>query len=98
MLPVVVGERATHLQMLCYALSLIPVSILLTLTNPMLGAFSMFVMVALGAVFSFKVWQLLRLGSEAKPIRDKKAWDVFGFSLIYLGLYFLCLIVDSTLV
>ncbi|MCB0360169.1 MAG: heme o synthase, partial [Bdellovibrionales bacterium] len=44
MLPVVAGAEATHTQMLVYALALIPVSVLLVLSNPLLGWFSMVVL------------------------------------------------------
>jgi heme o synthase len=96
MLPVVAGEAATHKQMLLYALALLPVSVWLVLSDELLGSFSMIMLLSLGAVFSWKVFQLkLLTDAEAKT---KKAWDVFGFSLIYLGLFFACLVIDSTLV
>lgn len=98
MLPVVAGERVTHTQMLCYAVSLLPVSTLLVFSNPRLGWFSLLILSALGAVFVFKTYQLRQLGGASKEIREKKAWDVFGFSLIYLALFFICLVLDATVV
>ena len=98
MLPVVAGEKVTHLHMLCYALSLIPVSILLVLSDPRLGWFSLLCMVALGLTFTYKIFQLKQLPATATEEKAKKAWDVFGFSLIYLALFFVCQVVDSLLV
>ena len=107
MLPVVAGERATHLQMLCYAIALLPVSILLVFSNRDLGWFSLVMLSSIGCTFLYKVYQLRALGLTQIAARDpqaaaeaceKKAWDVFGFSLIYLALFFICLVLDATLV
>lgn len=98
MLPVVAGERATHNQMLIYSLLLIPISVLLVLTNDYLGAWSLVTMVTLSLIFSFKVLQLKSMVLAPVELKTKKAWDVFGFSLIYLALFFVCIVVDSTFV
>ncbi len=98
MLPVVAGEKATHNQMLCYALSLIPVSLLLILSCPRLGWFSYVVLLGLSVTFAFKVLKLKLIAESEPALKIRKAWDVFGFSLIYLALYFVCLVVDSTMV
>lgn len=97
MLPVVAGEAATHIQMFYYALSLIPFSVWLVFSDPYLGEFSLIALSILGAVFAFKTWELMQLGKKGaeKEVREKKAWDVFGFSLVYLALFFVCLVVDS---
>lgn len=97
MMPVVAGRTPTHNQMLLYALSLIPVTILLVLSDANLGAFSMSLLLALATIFAFKNYQLKCIGDVDSPEHTKKAWDVFGFSLIYLSLFFACLVVDSTL-
>jgi len=100
MLPVVRGERSTHLQMLLYALSLIPVSILFVFVTPQLGLISIIGLTALAGVFSWKNLQLFQLGrkTETAALREEKtrrAWDIFGFSLIYLALVFVTTVVDS---
>lgn len=95
MLPVVAGESKTHLQMLLYALSLIPISMWLVAFNKDLGFFSYATMLFLGIVFSYKVYDLMRSIDLAQEIKTKKAWDVFGFSLVYLALFFVCIVVDS---
>jgi protoheme IX farnesyltransferase len=93
MLPVVAGERETHLQMFAYALSLLPVTFLFLLSNSQLGLFSWTVLLSLGVTFLYKCWLLM----EGRPEqRVKLAWDVFGFSLIYLAFFFVSLVVDST--
>lgn len=104
MLPVVAGERATVLQMLVYALLLLPASIALVLVNPHLGWFSGVVLALLGALFLGKICQLWKLtvrtaddGIADEERKTKKAWDVFGFSLVYLALFFGCLVLDSAL-
>ena len=49
-----------------------------------------------GTCFSWKIWQLkvMPLEEEAE-VREKKAWDIFGFSLIYLACAFFTLVIDS---
>lgn len=100
MLPVTSGERVTHLQMFYYALSLIPFSIWLVFSDPYLGSFSLVTLLLLGFIFAFKTWQLKVLGEKGAGVeeKEKKAWDVFGFSLVYLALFFVCLVVDSLVV
>jgi heme O synthase-like polyprenyltransferase len=95
MLPVVAGEAETHHQMFLYALSLIPVTVLLVAFNPQLGWTSLTLLIGLSVIFAYKVYQLKHVPVEG---RTQKAWDVFGFSLLYLALFFVCLVVDSTVV
>jgi len=97
MLPVIAGEKATHTQMFWYSVSLVPVSLLLVLSDPRLGWFSFVAILLLGLLFAYKVFQLKFVCVSAEQ-RTKKAWDVFGFSLIYLALFFFSIVVDSTLV
>ena len=98
MLPVVAGEKVTHLQMFSYALALIPVSILLVFTNEHLGGFSLITLGAIGCAFAYKVYQLKIIPSGQIEAKERKAWDVFGFSVLYLGLFFACLVIDAALV
>ena len=98
MLPVVSGERETERLMYRYAVALLPVSLALVLHNHQLGLFSLFVLGGLGTIFAFKIDQLRRLDLANTEARTKKAWDIFGFSLIYLALFFVCLVVDSAFI
>lgn len=96
MLPVVRGERTTHNQMLIYALMLIPVTLLLAYVEPHLGWFSAVSFLLLGLIFAAKI---LRLRAEQDGERKVKlAWNVFGYSLIYLALFFVVLVVDSVFI
>ncbi len=102
MMPVVSGEKRTQRQMFWYALSLIPVTWALVLVNPALSTFSFIVLTTLGVMFTWKVHQLRPLVSTGKaqdedPVKTKRAWDIFWFSIIYLALFFVCLVVDSVL-
>jgi heme o synthase len=98
MMPVVRGERTTHLQMLFYSLLLVPVTLLLVIGEKHLGMFSMAVLLGLGLVFAWKNFELVRLEHAPLEKRTEKAWDVFGFSLVYLALFFVCLVVDAVLI
>ena len=97
MLPVVAGEKKTCNLMLFYALLLIPATLSLVLTNSNLGPYSLVTLLSLSLIFSFKVYQLRSLVFADAENKYRKAWDVFGFSLLYLALFFVSLVVDSTL-
>jgi protoheme IX farnesyltransferase len=98
MLPVVAGERATHAQMIVYAVLLLPVSILMVISDPRLSWFSMVSMIALSVIFIIKNLQLKFVAENEPRQKEKKAWDVFGFSLIYLSLFFAVIVVDSVFI
>ena len=96
MLPVVEGEETTVRQMFWYAVSLVPATIALVAVDESLGWFSYVVMVGLAVVFAVKTYQLMTMWEASLEEREKKRWDVFGFSMIYLALFFLCMVIDST--
>lgn len=98
MLPVIAGEHATCRQMLSYALCLFAITLLLVTANPHLEWFSFVCMLSLGLIFISKLFELKRLTAADSPLRSRIAWNVFGFSIVYLALVFLCLVVDSTIV
>lgn len=103
MLPVIYGEKVTHLQMLCYAISLLPVGLLLVLSDSNLGFLSLFVFVTTGLFFIWQNYQLFMLGKklpspELEEKKTKLAWQIFGFSIIYLALVFFVLVVDSAFI
>ena len=97
-MPVVAGEAATHLQMLVYALLLIPASIVLVLVDERLGWFSMLALTALSVIFAYKCYDLKSAANAADEVRVKKAWGVFGFSLLYLALFFVVLVIDGAFI
>ena len=98
MMPVVRGEQSTIIQMLWYSIALLPVCVFLVYSSPYLGWLSMLSFGLLNSIFIFKIYQLRKLTNQGSPQKSKKAWDVFGFSLIYLALLFALLVIDSTLV
>ncbi len=79
MLPVVAGETHTALQILLYALLIVPVSLLLVYPLQVLGAFYLGVAGLLGALFIWKAVQLLQA-----PQDRERAASLFGFANLYL--------------
>jgi protoheme IX farnesyltransferase len=91
MAPLVWGERETMDQMLWYTLILVP----LTLLPSAFGAFGLVYLaaaLALGLVLLWGVLRVRRAAAWAKP-----AWWVYKFSLLYLALLFLAMVVDRQL-
>ena len=91
MLPVVAGEKETKNQILIYSLILAPLGV----APYMVGMSSVYYAVlsaVLGAVFVYKAWQLHRSQDLAH------AMPLFTYSLYYLSLIFLGLIVDRFII
>jgi protoheme IX farnesyltransferase len=93
MLPVVQGERATAWNILLYAASLIPLSLLLFVTGG-LGLVYLVAALALGLVF---VGWAIRLLRAAASRRRAIARGLYVYSLLYLALLFVAIMVDSSL-
>jgi protoheme IX farnesyltransferase len=93
MLPVVRGEEATVLQIFLYALSLVPFSLLLFVAGG-LGLVYLVAATALGLVFVGYALRLLRAAAER---RRALARGVYLYSLLYLALLFVVIMVDSSL-
>ena len=87
MLPVVRGEERTRLEMLIYALVLVP----LTLMPVALGAFGWFYAASAGALDLLLLWYCLRLW---RPGGIPAAWKLYRYSLLYLFLLFLAMPID----
>lgn len=90
MLPVVSGERATRRQILAYTLLLIPAT-LAPVAIGMSGVLYGFAASVLGALLlrhAVRVWRD-RTDASARPM--------FGFSILYLFLIFVALLIDSVL-
>ena len=88
MAPLVWGERETMRQMLWYNVILIA----LTLLPFTFGAFGMIYFAAalvLGAAMLFGILRILSTPEWTKP-----AWQVYKFSLLYLALLFLAMVID----
>ena len=92
MMPNVAGERSTRLQMLVYAVLLLPLSFapsMMGFAGPVVGVVS----AALGAGFlwlTFVVWH--RAGNDPALTAEKR---LFAFSIFYLFAIFALLLVDA---
>tara|TARA_R110002110_G_scaffold376568_2_gene586857 strand:- start:368664 stop:369596 length:933 start_codon:yes stop_codon:yes gene_type:complete len=93
MMPVVAGRRSTKRQMLAYTLLLVPVSL-----GPFaLGAAGLLYAggtTLLGLAFIASAVRVLR---EPDAAKDRRARQMFGFSILYLFLVFALLLADSLL-
>ncbi len=92
MLPVVHGERAAQWGILLYAVALVPLSILLFLTR-YVGVLYLFAAIVLGLVFVGYSVRLLRAAVERRRAMAK---SVYLYSLLYLALLFVAIMVDTT--
>jgi protoheme IX farnesyltransferase len=93
MLPVVRGEEATAWGILTYAVSLIPLSLLLFIGGG-LGLLYLVAAIALGLVF---VGLAIRLIRAAAARRRAIARSIYLYSLLYLALLFVAIMVDASL-
>ncbi len=93
MLPVVRGEEATTWGIFTYALSLVPLSLLLFLGGG-LGPLYLVAAIVLGLVF---VGWSVRLIRAAAARRRAIARGLYVYSLLYLALLFVAIMVDSSL-
>lgn len=88
MLPIVKGEKETYRQIVAYSIALAA----LTIAMPFLHAGGWVlaaVAVPLSAIF---VWKAVRARRAASV---ERAWDVFGYSIVYLFVLFLGIIADA---
>ncbi len=92
MLPVVYGERAAQWGILLYAIALVPLSVLLFLTR-YVGVLYLFAAIVLGLLFVGYAVRLLRSATEK---RRSMAKSVYLYSLLYLALLFVAIMVDTT--
>jgi protoheme IX farnesyltransferase len=93
MLPVVRGDEATAWNILAYAASLLPLTLLLFIIGG-LGYVYLAAAIILGALFIAYAFRLLRSGAVR---RRAMARAVYLYSLLYLALLFVAIMVDSTL-
>jgi heme o synthase len=90
MLPVVAGDGETRWQILLYTLLMFMLTIMLTPLQIM-GLPYMVMALALGGLFLRYVLRLLRERTSGA------AWGLYRFSLLYLALLFVAMVVDRTL-
>lgn len=90
MLPVVEGEVETTRQIWIYTLILVPSTLLLIYPLGTAGIVYGMIALALGGKFIQKAWQLLQ-----NPLDNMLARSVFKYSIIYMMLLCLGIVVDS---
>ena len=88
MAPLIWGERETMNQMLWYTLILLP----LTLLPVVFGAFGRIYLVSAAILGALLLHGVLRIRREA--IWTKAAWWTYKYSLLYLALLFVAMVVD----
>jgi protoheme IX farnesyltransferase len=91
MAPLVWGERETMDQMLWYTLILLP----LTVLPAAFGAFGLLYLLTAAVLGAILLLGVLRIRSEANW--TKSAWWVYKYSLLYLALLFVAMVVDRRL-
>jgi protoheme IX farnesyltransferase len=97
MLPVMRGERVTRRYIFGYTLLLIPVALAPSFTQ-IGGGLYLAVSLVLNAVLLAGAWRLLKrqeADRDADNFRAEKQF--FGFTIVYLFLHFVMLLVESTL-
>jgi protoheme IX farnesyltransferase len=106
MMPNVAGAKSTRMQILAYSLALAPIGFAPALTG-LGGSIYAAVSALAGAVFVLLAWRVYRSNAgeidarpegkalyESKAAGDKAARDLFAFSLLYLTVLFLALLVE----
>lgn len=88
MAPLLWGERETMNQMLWYTLILLPLSIL----PVAFGAFGLFYLVSATLLGALLLHGVLRIRREA--VWTKAAWWTYKYSLLYLALLFVAMVID----
>jgi protoheme IX farnesyltransferase len=87
MLPVVYGDPAARWHIFLYSIQLVALTLLL----PGIGlanALFLVAALALGAIFIYQAWGLLRSGGR------KRAWALYRYSSVYLALIFGAMVAD----
>ena len=94
MLPVTHGAKATRTQIFAYSLLLAPLAVTPVLTG--LGDMIYAAVSVLGgAMFVFLAYRVLRSkAGEGIPAEDKRARDLFGFSILYLFTLFAVVFIE----
>jgi protoheme IX farnesyltransferase len=90
MLPVIAGEEKTVTHIWYYTLLVVPLSVLLVYPLHQLGWVYGAIAIVLGAKFLAKAWQL-----KQSPFDKELARSLFKFSIFYLMLLCLAMVIDS---
>ncbi|MFN8471672.1 MAG: heme o synthase [Anaerolineae bacterium] len=90
MLPVIAGDQETYRQILLYSVMLVALSVMLVPIGAM-GWLYLVSAVALGGLLVYYAVRLVRVGGHAA------AWKLYKYSLLYLALLFLAMVIDHAL-
>ncbi|MFT0890813.1 heme o synthase [Pseudochelatococcus sp. G4_1912] len=99
MMPNVVGQASTRLQILLYTLVLVPVATLPVWLHTGGLIYALIAGVG-GAIMLWLAFRLWHRGGDQKTLSAvgvKTAWQLFGFSILYLFLMFAALLVEHAL-
>ncbi|MDA0785464.1 MAG: heme o synthase [Proteobacteria bacterium] len=91
MMPVVAGRKSTKRQMLAYTLLLVPVS----LAPYALGAAGLLYAIGVAVLGGAFIVSAVRVMREPDAAEDRRARQMFAFSILYLFLVFALLLADS---
>ena len=95
MLPVVKGIATTRRNIMAYTVVVVALS-LLFLTTGSLGWVYTSAAIVLGGVFIFKAWRLMSIDSSGETtVGRKAALSIYLYSLLYLALLFIAVMIDS---
>ncbi len=92
MMPVVLGEESTRTSIFLYTILLNILAVLLYISTPQLTAVYVAGAVALGGLFTYYAYRLLQEKDRAAALR------LYKFSLLYLSLLFLVIMIDQVMV
>ena len=96
MLPVVRGIQATYRNIMVYTLAVVGLTILFFFTTDALGWIYLGAAVVLGAIFVRMAWSLYsRVSPGDRLAGNKLERRLYLYSLLYLGLIFTAIMVDS---
>jgi heme o synthase len=90
MLPVVDGDASTAKQIFAYTLVLVPTTLLLVYPCQALGWLYGAIALGLGAGFIYRAWDLLQF-----PADRERARSLFKFSILYMMLLCVGMVIDS---
>ena len=96
MLPVVKGVEATRRSILIYTVVVVAITILLFVTSHAVSWIYLGAAIVLGAIFLYLAWRLANSVQRASKTGGRHSERVlYAYSLVYLGLIFVAIMVDS---
>ena len=90
MLPVVVGNESTSVQIFWYSFVLVPVTLLLVYPLQVMGLVYLALALPLGGIFIYKAWLLMQAPTDLQIARS-----LFKYSILYMMLLFTAMVIDT---